>query len=68
MSDNISDDSAGDAQVSTFCEITGASIENAKNYLQVNEGNLDQAVSLFFQNGGVDIHSTEKYVSKIVFI
>ncbi|KAJ3155329.1 hypothetical protein HDU86_004420 [Geranomyces michiganensis] len=40
-----------------FIEITGADPDIAKNYLQVAEGNVDQAVSLFLESGGAPLHS-----------
>ncbi len=48
-------------QVLNFCEITGADPELALKYLQVNDFNLEQAVSLYMENGGSDLVSTDSY-------
>lgn len=36
--------------LSNFCQITGASIETATSFLEMSAGNLDVAISLFFDN------------------
>ncbi|KAJ3180646.1 hypothetical protein HDU87_001759 [Geranomyces variabilis] len=40
-----------------FIEITGSDPDVAKNYLQVAEGDVEQAVSLFLENGGAPLHA-----------
>lgn len=43
--------------VAQFCSITSASADVAKQYLSVSENNLEQAIALFFESGGVSLES-----------
>jgi hypothetical protein len=43
--------------VAQFCSITSASADVAKQYLSVSEDNLEQAIALFFESGGVSLES-----------
>lgn len=40
------------AEVAQFCEITGATAEQAAFFLSMSGNNLDNAVSSFFENDG----------------
>ncbi|RKP39220.1 hypothetical protein BJ085DRAFT_18672 [Dimargaris cristalligena] len=52
MSDSV--DSEGILQ---FCQITNAEPTVAMGYLQISEGNIEQAVSLFLENGGAPLEA-----------
>ncbi|KAI8994412.1 hypothetical protein BC832DRAFT_569357 [Gaertneriomyces semiglobifer] len=43
----------------SFCEITGSDPDIAKSYLTVSEGNTEQAISLFMENGGAPLTNTD---------
>ena len=47
-----------DNLITQFAAITDASPQKARQYLQVSEGHLEQAIELFFTNGGVDLGPT----------
>ncbi|KAI7833563.1 hypothetical protein BX661DRAFT_178625 [Kickxella alabastrina] len=42
--------------VQNFCAVTGAEPDVAAGYLQVSDNNVEQAVSLYFENGGQPLH------------
>jgi len=42
-----------------FTSITGATLERAQQYLTLTENNLEQAIQLYFDAGGVDMGTTE---------
>lgn len=44
-----------DAAIAQMVAFTDTTPERAQQYLQVTDGDLDQAVSLFFENGGADL-------------
>ena len=44
-----------DELVTQFASITGASAEKAQQYLNISEYNLEQAIELYFNTGGVDL-------------
>ncbi|KAI9731051.1 MAG: hypothetical protein M1834_005514 [Cirrosporium novae-zelandiae] len=44
-----------DDALAQFTSITGSSPELAQQYLHLTDGNLEQAVQLFFDSGGVDM-------------
>ncbi|KAJ2799769.1 UBX domain protein Ubx2, partial [Coemansia guatemalensis] len=44
-------------QLQNFCAVTGAEPDVATGYLQVSESNVEQAISLYFENGGQPLHS-----------
>jgi len=44
-----------DDLVAQFTSITGATADRASQYLTVSDGNLEQAIQLFFESGGVDM-------------
>ena len=44
-----------DDNVSQFVLITDASSEKARQYLNISENNLEQAIQLFFDTGGADL-------------
>ncbi|KAI8820167.1 thioredoxin-like protein [Fimicolochytrium jonesii] len=50
-------DFVDDEAIMHFIEVTGADPDIAKNYLQVSEGVVEQAVSLFMENGGAPLHT-----------
>ncbi|KAJ2717345.1 UBX domain protein Ubx2 [Coemansia sp. Cherry 401B] len=43
--------------VLNFCAVTGAEPDVANGYLQVADSNVEQAISLFFENGGQALQS-----------
>lgn len=43
--------------VAQFTEITGSTPELAIQYLQISEFNIEQAMQLFFENGGAPLTS-----------
>ncbi|KAF8416706.1 hypothetical protein EV426DRAFT_413966 [Tirmania nivea] len=45
-----------DGNIASFISITGASTKNAESYLHVADGDLAQAVQLFFDMGGADMN------------
>ncbi|KAJ2615477.1 UBX domain protein Ubx2 [Coemansia sp. RSA 1365] len=47
-------------QVQNFCAVTGAEPNVATGYLQVAESNVEQAISLYFENGGQPLHAHEE--------
>ena len=47
-----------DDAVAQFTAFTGADPERALQYLRVADDNVEQAVSLFFESGGVDLGSS----------
>ncbi|KAI8327263.1 thioredoxin-like protein [Blakeslea trispora] len=38
--------------ISRFCDITGASVETAQQFLEIADNNFETAVTLFLENGG----------------
>ncbi|KAJ2082268.1 UBX domain protein Ubx2 [Coemansia sp. RSA 988] len=44
-------------KVQNFCAVTGAEPDVAAGYLQVSESNVEQAISLYFENGGQPLHA-----------
>ncbi|KAJ3043123.1 hypothetical protein HDV00_005738 [Rhizophlyctis rosea] len=54
MADFIDDES-----ILHFCEITGAAPDVAKTYLQVSEGNVEAAITLFMESGGAPLTSEQ---------
>ena len=36
--------------IALFCSITGADVDQANQFLEISNGNLDQAVSLYLDN------------------
>ncbi|ORX65963.1 hypothetical protein DL89DRAFT_270511 [Linderina pennispora] len=46
-----------DDLVQNFCAVTGAEADVATGYLQVSDNNVEQAVSLYFENGGRPLQS-----------
>lgn len=42
-------------QITEFTSITGAPIRKAETYLRVSDGNLAQAIQLYFETGGADM-------------
>jgi len=47
-----------DDVLAQFTSITGATPERASQYLRVTEGNLEQAVQLYFESDGVDMEGS----------
>jgi len=47
-----------DAAVAQFTSITGASPERALQYLRLTDGNLEQAMQLFFDSDGIDLEGS----------
>ncbi|CAG8507903.1 1623_t:CDS:10, partial [Paraglomus brasilianum] len=47
-----------DKALSDFCNVTGATPEVAASYLTVSDNNIEQAVSLYLESGGVDLAQT----------
>lgn len=45
-----------DDLVASFSGVTGASAEKAQQYLDISDNNLEQAVELFFNTGGIDLY------------
>ncbi|KAI9717548.1 MAG: hypothetical protein M1812_004689 [Candelaria pacifica] len=48
-----------DEAVSQFTTITGASPQRAEQYLRLTDGNLQQAVQLYFDSDGVDLEGQD---------
>lgn len=44
-----------DEIISSVIDITGCTPEIARQYVQLGEGDVNQAVQLFFENGGADL-------------
>lgn len=44
-----------DEAVSQFQAITGADLPKTQQYLQISDNNLERAIELFFETGGVDL-------------
>ena len=44
-----------DDNITQFVVFTGASVDKARQYLNISDNNLEQAVELFFSTGGVDL-------------
>lgn len=44
-----------DDTIAQFTSITSASPERAQQYLTLSDGNIEQAIQLFFESGGVDM-------------
>jgi hypothetical protein len=44
-------------KVAQFVELTGATTQKAQSYLKVSDNNLEAALTLFFDTGGVDIEA-----------
>lgn len=49
--------------VSQFQEITGSTAELATQYLQVADFDIQQAMQLYFENGGADLGATQQPAS-----
>jgi UBX domain-containing protein 7 len=47
-----------DDLVAQFTNITGGPAEHAVQYLRITDGNLEQALQLFFDTGGIDLEPT----------
>lgn len=47
-----------DAAVAQFTSITGTSTERASQYLRLTDGNLEQAMQLFFDSDGIDMEGS----------
>jgi len=47
-----------DDDIAQFTAITSAEPERAQQYLSLTDGNLEQAIQLFFDTGGVDMGAT----------
>ncbi|KAJ2712905.1 UBX domain protein Ubx2 [Coemansia spiralis] len=43
--------------IQSFCAVTGAEAHVASEYLQVTDRNVEQAISLYFENGGLALQS-----------
>ncbi|KAJ3298908.1 hypothetical protein HK104_010211 [Borealophlyctis nickersoniae] len=52
-------DSIDETSILSFVEITGANPDTARSYLTVNEGNLENAITMYFQNGGAELLSEQ---------
>ncbi|CAZ79812.1 unnamed protein product [Tuber melanosporum] len=46
-----------DELISQFTTITGATVRKAETYLKVSDGDLEQAIQLYFDTGGADMES-----------
>lgn len=46
-----------DELIAQFTTITGATVRNAETYLKVSDGDLPQAIQLYFDTGGADMES-----------
>ncbi|GAA5812525.1 hypothetical protein MFLAVUS_005981 [Mucor flavus] len=57
---------ANEQDIVSFCDVTGASTDVAKNFLQVADNNVEMAVSLFLENGGDLIQETSRNNSSSV--
>ncbi|KAF8463264.1 hypothetical protein BDZ91DRAFT_731872, partial [Kalaharituber pfeilii] len=44
-----------DEKITSFISITGTTTKNAEGYLLVSDGNLEQAIQLFFDTGGANM-------------
>ena len=42
-----------DTAIAGFCSITGTDAETALKYLEISEGNIDQAISLFYDSANI---------------
>lgn len=42
-----------DNAIAGFCSVTGTDAETARKYLEISEGNIDQAISLYFDNANI---------------
>ena len=42
-----------DTAIAEFCSITGTDTETASKYLEISEGNIGQAISLFYDNANI---------------
>lgn len=42
-----------DTAIASFCSITGTDTETALKYLDISEGNVDQALSLFYDHANI---------------
>ncbi len=49
--------------VSQFQEITGSTAELATQYLQVADFDIQQAMQLYFENGGAELGATQQPLS-----
>lgn len=47
-----------DETIANFTDITGATPDRARQYLQVSDGDVNQAVQLYFESGGMDMGGT----------
>ncbi|KAJ3106125.1 hypothetical protein HDU97_006942 [Phlyctochytrium planicorne] len=50
--------------VLNFMSITGAGPETAQMYLQVSEGNVEAAISLYMENGGQELGATTESIAR----
>lgn len=46
-----------DGLIAQFTTITGATVRKAETYLKVSDGDLQQAIQLYFDTGGADMES-----------
>lgn len=51
-----------DDEIAQFCAVTAADSELAKQYLDVADGDLESAITLFLESGGVSIESQRQVV------
>ena len=47
-----------DENIAQFTSITGASTERAEQYLRLTDGNIEQAIELYFTSDGVDLEGS----------
>ncbi|KAI8334286.1 thioredoxin-like protein [Chlamydoabsidia padenii] len=47
-----------DANIVHFCDFTGATPQDARDYLQVSDNNVNLAVTLYLENGGKSLKSS----------
>ena len=47
-----------DSKLSSFAVITGTATDRAQQYLTLTDGNLEQALELYFANDGADLEGT----------
>ncbi|CEG66739.1 hypothetical protein RMATCC62417_03265 [Rhizopus microsporus] len=49
---------ANEQDILSFCDITGASVEVANQFLEIADGNVQTAVTLFLENGGAAVNTS----------
>ena len=50
----MNDDTTSDDQIVNFCELTGATPEQAQTFIQLSDGNVEAAIGLFLESGGAN--------------